>query len=231
VQLSNEQILLDLTTEAGQYISGIQDTLNNQTGLLVVLNIQQIGLPPGPSMYATAGGSLGSTTYYARTTYLVNGIEGQPGPEVNLLVAANNVLNIVSPFNFPGVTGYNVYVSSSPGTETKQNNTGPVPIGSTWTEPTTGLLSASSPPAASQGLLLQINGVDLDRGGQVYPLLLSSNPMNVTGRYTFGVGPILWGGVTQGITRSLPDKWQVQVFPVWAADGTPFYYSISYVPF
>lgn len=107
-----------------------------------------LAAPTAPSLSSVAGGSLGGTTYFAKITYQTAQGETVPSGESSLAVAANNLLKVTSPSAAAGATGYNVYVSTSSGTETKQN-TAPIAIGTAWTEPTSGLIAGASPPAAS----------------------------------------------------------------------------------
>lgn len=106
---------------------------------------------PTASLSQTPGGSIGATTYYARITYqTAGGFEVAPSAEQSLAVSANNLLVVASPNlsgSVAGVVGYNVYVSTSPGTETKQNVSGPVALGTNWTEPTSGLIAGTALPA------------------------------------------------------------------------------------
>lgn len=108
--------------------------------------------PPAPTLGSTAGGTLGATTYYVRTSYnLVNTqftAESFPSEEVSLAVAADNLLT-VSPGTIPaGVESWNVYVGTSSGTETLQQSAIPI-VTTSWTEPTSGLISGSAVPPTS----------------------------------------------------------------------------------
>lgn len=113
-----------------------------------------VAAPSGlPGLSQTAGGTLAATTYYVVTTLVTVNGESLPSPENSFAASASNVLNVASPgvpvspqgFSAP-VTDYNVYVSTSSGTETKQN-TLPVAIGTVWVEPVTGLVAGSALPA------------------------------------------------------------------------------------
>lgn len=107
--------------------------------------------PSAPTLGSSSGGSLGGTTYYVKITYVTQSGETQPSSEVNLAVAANNLLTVKESTTAPtGAIGFNVYVSTSTGTETLQNSVGtPVTLGSTWTEPTSGLISGSALPSSN----------------------------------------------------------------------------------
>lgn len=58
----------------------------------------------------------------------------------------------------PSVTGWNIYVGTSPGAETLQNNA-PIATGTPWVEPTTGLVAGAAPPGVNTaGLSPPTNG-------------------------------------------------------------------------
>jgi hypothetical protein len=104
--------------------------------------------PPFISLAQTAGGTIAATTYYVKLTYTGSASETTPGAEYSLAVAANNLLTVRAPVPWPGTTGYNVYVSTSAGSETLQNAS-PIAFGTNWTEPTTGLIVGTSPPGSN----------------------------------------------------------------------------------
>jgi hypothetical protein len=121
--------------------------------------------PGAPGLGQTPGGTMGATTYYVKITWVIPSGESLPSTETSKAVSANNLLTVTNPAGAPGsATGFNVYVSTSTGTETKQNGSNPVSIGATWTEPTTGLISGSAPPTVntavdvSARLLIDIQG-------------------------------------------------------------------------
>jgi hypothetical protein len=124
-----------------------------------------VGAPGLPVLSQTSGGSNPQTTYYVKITWITPSGESLPSAEASLLVLANNVLNVTNPAGAPAsAKGFNVYVSTSSGTETKQNGSIPVATGTTWTEPTTGLISGSALPTANTAvdtnarLLIDIQG-------------------------------------------------------------------------
>lgn len=98
-----------------------------------------------PVLSASAGGSLGASTYYVKITYVTPSGEVAPSAESSLALSANNLLNVTSPTGQLGVTGWNVYVGTTSGAETMQNIS-PISVGSTWVEPTSGLISGATPP-------------------------------------------------------------------------------------
>ena len=108
-----------------------------------------IGNPSvAPVLSSVSGGTLAAATYYVKITYENSTGETLPSPESNLAVALDNLLVVDSPSSATNATGYNVYVSTTTGTETKQNST-PISIGTNWTEPTSGLISGSALPSSN----------------------------------------------------------------------------------
>jgi hypothetical protein len=106
--------------------------------------------PANGALSATASGALGATTYYVRSTWVNATGETLPAPENSLAVLANNVLNVAAPPTPPfGATGWNVYVSTAAGTETKQNGGVPIGIAAAWVEPNTGLVAGAALPGAN----------------------------------------------------------------------------------
>lgn len=129
--------------------------------------------PPAPTLASTAAGALTSRTYGARISYVDPIGETLAGPSSALTVAANHVLVVDSPPPANGAVNYNVYanvLSTNSGKfiaglnsasvnanavngtnktpvspPTKQNST-PIPIGTNWTEPTSGLVNGAALP-------------------------------------------------------------------------------------
>ncbi len=81
----------------------------------------------------------------------VNG-ETLASTEASLAVAANHVLTVQSPPAIAGATGWNVYLSTATGTETKQN-AAPIAIGTNFQEPNTGLIAGAALPATNTAAL------------------------------------------------------------------------------
>lgn len=135
------------------------DTTDTTSGAVFTGSIAPVTSPAVPVLSATAGGTIAATTYFVKITYVTAAGETLPSTEASLAVAANNVLNVASPAAQTGVTGYNVYVSTATGTETKQN-TSPIAIGTAWVEPTTGLIAGANVPAANtSGSVLTVSTV------------------------------------------------------------------------
>jgi hypothetical protein len=102
--------------------------------------------PTAPVLAQTSGGTLPATTYFVKVTYLLNGAETPASPESSLAVSANFLLQVNSPANVAGATGYNVYAATAGGREVLQNGSTPIAIGTNWTEPTTGLVTGTAAP-------------------------------------------------------------------------------------
>lgn len=107
-----------------------------------------LAAPAAPTLSQVASGSLAATTYYVKVTYTTASGETLGSSESSLAVSVNNVLKVTSPATLTGAMGWNVYVSTSTGTETKQNAS-PIAIGTAWQEPNTGLIAGSALPGAN----------------------------------------------------------------------------------
>jgi hypothetical protein len=119
---------------------------------------QIAAVPAAPTLGQTPAGVLAATTYFVKLTWNYASGESLPGAEANFAASLNNVLT-VTPVGTPtvgangvqAVTGYSVYVSNTAGggsgAETKQANN--IPLGTTWTEPTSGLVGGATPPTIS----------------------------------------------------------------------------------
>lgn len=106
-------------------------------------------LPSAPTLSQVAGGALSGRTYYVRLTYQTPYGETMWGTEASFVVSANNLLVVTSPAGSSGAAfsiGWNVYVDTVSGSETKQNTPTYIDIGTDWTEPTTGLIAGDDPP-------------------------------------------------------------------------------------
>lgn len=99
--------------------------------------------PSAPTLTEVSSGSLPGNTYYVVVTYVNATGETLASSESPQLVDPNYVLHVASPSSVGTATGYNVYVSTSSGTEVKQNSS-PITLGTAWQEPTTGLTAGLS---------------------------------------------------------------------------------------
>ncbi len=103
--------------------------------------------PARPTLSSTPGGPLVARTYFIQVTY-VNAVgETTASAEAHLAIPAGRLLRVSSPPASGSATGYNVYAGTAAGNETKQT-AAPIPIGTNFTEPVTGLAAGAGPPAA-----------------------------------------------------------------------------------
>lgn len=147
----------------------------NYTGSVSCTLQNQITSVPGtPSLSQTTSGSLPATTYYVVTTYTNSLGETTKSAEASLAVSANNVLVVASPASAANATGWNVYVSTSTGTETLQGGNS---IGSSWTLPDTGLVTGTSPPTANTTALCTVSPTSQNATGST-PISFTFTPTN-----------------------------------------------------
>ncbi len=113
--------------------------------------------PPTPILEQTAGGALVARTYYVKVTFIDTlGNESTPSdPAAVQYIAASNLVRVKSPelplvLTTRGISysRYNVYASTTLGSEQKQNAS-PTNIGTDWTEPAGGLIAGIAPPSAN----------------------------------------------------------------------------------
>jgi len=115
----------------------------------IQFNINVALVPPArPTLNSAPGGPLVARTYFVQVTYVNAAGETVASAESSLALAAGRRLVVNSPAAAAGATGYNVYVGTATGAETKQNAAA-IAIGTRFTEPATGLVAGAAPPAAS----------------------------------------------------------------------------------
>ncbi|MBM3787572.1 MAG: hypothetical protein FJW30_24720 [Acidobacteria bacterium] len=110
-----------------------------------------VGVVPRPIPKAATpllnqvAGNQTAKTYYVRVAWVdANGTEGSASETIALTTAEGTALT-VRPLGAPAVAaGWNVYAGLLDDRITKQNNT-PLPLGSTWTLPSQGLVSGAAP--------------------------------------------------------------------------------------
>jgi hypothetical protein len=118
--------------------------------------------PVDPVLSSIVDGSLAATTYYVQTTYLTPAGETLPSAVSSLAVAAGSVLTVASPPVLAGVTGWNVYVGTSPTALELQNNA-LLGIGTNYTEPVSGLVTGAAPPIVSTARLADIQSLQTQK--------------------------------------------------------------------
>lgn len=137
----------------GQTFNVTAGTVSGTT-VPITCNTTGLSAPAATGLLSqVAGGTIAATTYFVKITYVNANGETLGGTEASLAVSLNNLLVVASPpqsgAGSLAATGYNVYVSTTTGTETKQNGSTPIPIGVSWTEPTTGLVAGAALPSAN----------------------------------------------------------------------------------
>lgn len=125
---------------------------NNVSGPLWPVKIN----PPSaaPTIQAVVSGALAAATYFVRISLVTANGETLPGPESSQAILINNVpkvirpsVGLVSDISIPLVpTGWNVYMSTTTGTETKQNGGAPLSLAADFQLPNTGLVAGTLMP-------------------------------------------------------------------------------------
>jgi len=113
------------------------------------LSLPPLVTPASPTLSSIAGGALGAATNYVRITIVETSMgETLASIETSLALAASQLLVVPAPSkpSTANAVGWNVYVGTASGTETKQNSS-TLAFGTAWTEPTTGLIAGSALPA------------------------------------------------------------------------------------
>lgn len=111
-----------------------------------------VGTPSAPTLSSSSGGSLGIRTEYYKITYVNSFGETVGSAEANLALTDGELANLASPAAAGDATSWNVYGSTSEGTETLQNGS-PIAIGTPWVEPTSGLTTGgASVPGSTTAL-------------------------------------------------------------------------------
>jgi hypothetical protein len=196
--------------------------------LATALAMTAQSVPTNGALSQVAGGTIAGTTYYVKTTWVTSTGETAESAETSLAVSADYLLVAASPGSAPpNAIGWNIYVSSATGTETKQNGSTPIPVGTSWTLPTTGLVAGASAPSASIGqgtgeILLQVSPFAGGRNRNAFlnlPTLPTTGAVQILGTDLPAGGPPpalndpSWA-VIATINSSSPAKQEIQL-PVW----------------
>ena len=203
-------------------ISGI-NSIWDQSGQYIPtqeqVSVPILAAPAAPTLSYTAGGSLGTTTYYVTITYGgIQGSQSPPSAEASITVPPNNLLVVDSPASETNATGWFVYAAITSGLENLQSSE--ISIGTNWTELTGGLVSGGSGPpppnhfkllaqqtqwAADQGV--QMNGAPMTRVPYDY-LGGASVPTLTTGQYAVdGSGNYYFSSADAGSTVTIQDTY------------------------
>lgn len=153
--VTNANPLISQVPQEKDWLGTLVNFVRHWTGVLVPLGTKNVSAytrvnpPSAPTLGTTPGGSLSLVTYFVKVTYTTDaGGESTPSAEASQLVLLNNLLTVASPGASSPATGYNIYVSAASGTETLQN-AAPIPLGTSWTEPASGLVSGVALPTVN----------------------------------------------------------------------------------
>jgi hypothetical protein len=98
--------------------------------------------PGTPILSIVTGGSLPSRYEYVVIAYLTTAGVLIPSVEASIFIPAGSLLQVASPPTASGMSGWNVYVGFSSGSETQQGGT--IALGTSYTEPDGGITSGGS---------------------------------------------------------------------------------------
>jgi hypothetical protein len=113
--------------------------------------------PESPQLTSAAGGSLAARTYFIRLSFVDSAGNESTASTVaaRQFVPANQLITVKAPQpafskSSSGITYsfYNIYASTTEGSETKQN-VSTIATTTDWTEPTTGLVVGANPPSTN----------------------------------------------------------------------------------
>lgn len=160
--------------------------------------------PGAPTVTPTTGtGSLAAATYYVKITFVDNiaGTQGEttPSAETSSVLSAAGELTVTSPTGDGEPYAYNVYISTSTGTETLQNGS-PIALGTNYVQ-SAALASGAALPATNTTTApkilslgrgtLDVYGLALtDYGTDCAPFLETTNTtLNIRGVSFWGAKP------------------------------------------
>lgn len=130
--------------------SGFYDPIQNPQAIsaLYINGLSRAALnypiPANPSLAQVTLGSLGALTNFIKVTWVLTSGESVPSAEVSLATSANKVVQVTQPANPPvDAVGWNVYGSTSTGTEVLQTPTYLPLATTTWTEAATGMVTGT----------------------------------------------------------------------------------------
>ena len=112
-----------------------------------------VGSAPPPLTFAqVSGGSLPLRTYYLTYAYTTDGSRRTPASaEQVVTVAAGSLLKVNSPSPQALLPGWMLFISTASGTETSQTS-GPIPVGTNFLEPVSGLVPGVTAASVPNGL-------------------------------------------------------------------------------
>jgi hypothetical protein len=166
-----------LRLKVARFIYGVNGTdVTLAQAQTIHIEPQGVLSPMSPVLSSVAGGALSAHRYGVQATYTNSLGETLAGPTAALSVASSHLLVVASPSPMNGATGWYPYVNilnaltahknglnsrplntralNSGGTlpvsaPTRQVTTGPIAIGTNWTEPTSGLIAGVALPTTN----------------------------------------------------------------------------------
>lgn len=149
----NAQEVIYTQDEAPSWPGTKVNLVQHFTGVLTPDSVKTVdqyvllSAPAAPAFSQSAGGALLLRNYYGVVTWLDRTGETLGSSETGpYSVAPTMLASVGSPASPPATAAaWNLYASTGSGTETLQNAS-PIPIGSSWTEPLTGLVSGAALP-------------------------------------------------------------------------------------
>lgn len=137
---------------SGTVLSGSTTTVIN-TGL--TNDASQPGAPvygSNPLSQASTDYTFPATTYFAVATYVTNSGETVASAEFSINCTPNHLITLASPPSATGALFWNAYIGTEQSNEQRQNGS-PIPIGTSWPEPTAGFYESGilPPPFPTNG--------------------------------------------------------------------------------
>lgn len=151
-------------SEPVQGLNGTPSIYANGTQVLAT----GTGTPPAPTLGQVAGGTKAARTLYVKVSYLSTlarvpggglggSCESLPSAEASYAVSANNLLTISPPPIGQGISGWNIYIGTTAGSETLASS---LLIGQSYTEPT-GAIPSGAAPRTSDGTTFSVTAAGL----------------------------------------------------------------------
>lgn len=147
------------------YFTGQTSDLSDTTHFTKPFNVNAPAQPTGTS--STASGTLTAATYLVKVTYTNAFGETTVSVEsAGIVLGGTGNITVNSPATSTGATGYNVYISTTTNTETKQNGGTPINIGTNYTQSVPLIAGAAVPAAntASSTINITVSSVGITNG-------------------------------------------------------------------
>lgn len=198
------------------------------------ISLQSFTPATAPVTGSAAGGTLAATTYYVKLSAVTAAGESTLSPETTQAVAVNSLLTVTIPAPSGSILGYNVYVSTASGNETKQN-AAVITAGGTWTEPVGGLIAGTAAPAVDNSGLqtVTVYTVPASPSAAVSPIYVITDIELLTSSASAIVVSLLVGGVTvqsEFVSASNPVRLHGLVSPITALSGQTVQVSVPSGP-